>query len=1334
MSTALYRRYRPDSFADVIGQEHVTNPLMAALQKNRVNHAYLFSGPRGCGKTTSARILARCLNCAKGPTPEPCGECDSCRELGRGGPGSLDVIEIDAASHGGVDDARDLRERATFAPVRDRYKIFIIDEAHMVTSAGFNALLKIVEEPPEHIKFIFATTEPDKVIGTIRSRTHHYPFRLVPPEPLMQYLELLCNQENVPVAPGVLSLVIRAGGGSVRDSLSVLDQLMAGAGAAGLDYELAVSLLGYTHASLLDDVVDAFAAADASTVFSAVDRVVQTGHDPRRFVEDLLERFRDLIIVKAMPESAHTILRGVPEDQIARMQTQAHQLGASELSRAADIANEALTEMTGATSPRLHLELLCARILLPAADQAQRGVAARVDRIERRLSYAGDVPEAPVSAGAGATNDGGASPSASGAPGWGGAASAGSGAAQVREMLRAARSGGQAAESQQAQRPTVPAAAQPAAQPAPAAVQPAPAASAPEQSAPAASAAAQAAPDAAAPSEPAAPQAPGAPEQPAARTAQAEQGWNSAPAQQDQRSAAEPQRQQASPQRQPASPQRQSASPQSPAVPEPATDSSRDWGGAWGVVPEPEPARAAPDSMQRPESQPNDGGRPGGLAQQAPASQPNPMGQAPQNQRPMAPQNTGRPAGPAAGQQQPRPVDGDRAAGPAQQQRPAAPQSPAEQAGPSQQPTPPQQPAQPSGPAAAQQQPRHDAGQQAGHPRSGAAGSVEMFRRAWPEIMDVLKSEKKFLWMTVEPNASLAGFDGRTLTVAFSNTGAMTAFSSKQENAGLLRQCIFKVLGTDVQLDITAGGSGSAGESGPKAASRPQPAAGPQHQPATAPFAASNPVSTASDEPRTNAPAPVDDALAAATRAPAPAPVHEPTPANAPASGPAPADGYGASGSGSPSGSTAPGAMSAGCPPSPAYSAASATSAASANSPGMPGPAAPSSAPSAAPTGMPQSSAASAAPASTSQSARTAPAAQSTASTNWSSSPAPSTVSASTGQSAHTAPSAPSAASGWSSQSAHTASSGQSANTASSGQSAQTAPSAQSAASANWSPSSAPSAASADSASGMQHAGAGAPAPAQVQTRPVNVPPPVPGEQPVFAHLANRQPQASQQPAKPAQPSKPAASAQEGRVWEPPRSAAPPKNEGQVWELPHASPEAASVPSSPYDDIPFADEEPPSDEWDGPPPEDPGFGRRMPQAAPARNVSSPAPAQPPVSGPAAAAAPPSSVNRPVAAAPAATAPASPMPPAPEAVPAQPEPGKPMSRYQMLLQQARAAEARNRPAEPAQNGQPGGISLSYVEDIPSEDDVAIEDSGLVGRAAIERILGGRLVEERSLDGS
>ena len=395
MTTALYRRYRPDTFEEVIGQEHVTVPLANAIDKHRINHAYLFSGPRGCGKTTSARILARCLNCVQGPTATPCGTCESCTDLSTGGPGSLDVIEIDAASHGGVDDARDLRERATFAPTRDRYKIFIIDEAHMVTSAGFNALLKIVEEPPEHIKFIFATTEPDKVIGTIRSRTHHYPFRLVPPEPLMAYLESLANAEDVNIAPGVLSLVIRAGGGSVRDTLSVLDQLIAGATADGVSYELAVNLLGFTPENLLDDVVNALAAEDSTTVFRVVDQVVQSGQDPERFVQDLLERFRDVVIVQAAPGEAAGILHGMPADQLRRLEAQAQQLGAAEVSRAADITAAALTQMSGATSPRLHLELLMARLMLPATDESERGLAARLDRLERRVEYGG-IPEAPA--------------------------------------------------------------------------------------------------------------------------------------------------------------------------------------------------------------------------------------------------------------------------------------------------------------------------------------------------------------------------------------------------------------------------------------------------------------------------------------------------------------------------------------------------------------------------------------------------------------------------------------------------------------------------------------------------------------------------------------------------------------------------------------------------------------------------------------------------------------------------------------------------------------------------------------------------------------------------
>lgn len=391
MSTALYRRYRPETFAEVIGQEHVTGPLITALQNNRVNHAYLFSGPRGCGKTTSARILARCLNCAEGPTPTPCGVCDSCVELARDGSGSLDVIEMDAASHGGVDHARDLRERATFAPVRDRYKIFIIDEAHMVTREGFNALLKIVEEPPEHIKFIFATTEPNKVLGTIRSRTHHYPFRLVPPETLQDYLAQLCEEENVQVAEGVLPLVVRAGGGSVRDSLSILDQLMAGSNEDGITYDLAVSLLGFTHGELLDEVVLAFATGNAADVFRAVDRVIQTGQDPHRFVEDLLERFRDLIIVQAVPDAADAILHGMNADQIARLRSQASAFGQAELSRSADVTNSALNEMSGSTSPQLHLELMCARILLPSSDKTVGGVGARLDRLERRVAT-GDIP------------------------------------------------------------------------------------------------------------------------------------------------------------------------------------------------------------------------------------------------------------------------------------------------------------------------------------------------------------------------------------------------------------------------------------------------------------------------------------------------------------------------------------------------------------------------------------------------------------------------------------------------------------------------------------------------------------------------------------------------------------------------------------------------------------------------------------------------------------------------------------------------------------------------------------------------------------------------------
>lgn len=652
MSTALYRRFRPDTFEDVIGQDHVTKPLQVALDKNRVNHAYLFSGPRGCGKTTSARILARCLNCEQGPTAHPCGECPSCRDLATGGSGSLDVIEIDAASHGGVDDARELRERASFAPARDRYKIFIIDEAHMVTSAGFNALLKIVEEPPEHIKFIFATTEPEKVIGTIRSRTHHYPFRLIPPEPMTEYVQHLADVEHVSIAPGVVPLVVRAGGGSARDTLSVLDQLMAGSGDGGVSYDLAVALLGFTHGELLDDVVDALAAHDSASVFAAVDRVIQSGQDPRRFVEDLLERFRDLILVRAIPENASDVLHGVPEDQIQRMAAQASGLGPAELSRWGDITNAALTEMTGATSPRLHLELLCARLLLPSTDDTDRGLAARMDRVERHLSFSGGPMEA-----------GSASP------------------APPPDTKSAPDT--KTPDSNAAQ-PDVPAG---------------------ERGVAAARAALRNS----------APAAPGAPAAPTAAAV-------------------------------PAAP----AAPQIPAAPRASEEPS----------PAEERVPAAPVPEFKPASEPT----------QEPAREP--------SKEPEA---------------KPEPAPAQKPASESTQEaNPTA--KPAEE--PASVPTPAQEP-------------------QAERPAAGAAGSVEMFRRAWPQILENVKQNRRFVWSILQQDVSIAGYDGKTLTLGFSNPGPMNAFRNRADAAETLKASISAVIGVTPDIDVAEGG-----DAGPKADGR----------------------------------------------------------------------------------------------------------------------------------------------------------------------------------------------------------------------------------------------------------------------------------------------------------------------------------------------------------------------------------------------------------------------------------------------------------------------------------------------------------------------------------
>ncbi|GHC99972.1 DNA polymerase III subunit gamma and tau [Zhihengliuella salsuginis] len=1210
MSTALYRRYRPDTFADVIGQEHVTTPLMAALEKNRVNHAYLFSGPRGCGKTTSARILARCLNCEQGPTANPCGTCASCTDLATGGPGSLDVIEIDAASHGGVDDARDLRERATFAPTRDRYKIFIIDEAHMVTSAGFNALLKIVEEPPEHIKFIFATTEPDKVIGTIRSRTHHYPFRLVPPETLIEYLERLCQQENVPVAPGVLSLVLRAGGGSVRDTLSVLDQLMAGAGAEGLDYELAVSLLGYTHATLLDDVVDALAAQDAATVFGVVDRVIQTGHDPRRFVEDLLERLRDLIIVKAMPDNAAQIIRGLPADQLARMQQQAVLLGQAELSRSADVTNQALTEMTGATSPRLHLELLCARLLLPASDTTERGIGARVDRIERRLTHGGDAPLAAGPAPADHDAGTGAAPAAD--PGMGGIdANGASGAAAVREALRKARHGDPEPQPQPAEP----------AEPAPASQAQAPQAE-PVSAAPAPAPAEHPAPEVAAAPEPAA----------ASTAADAEQPAGDAPKDGPAfpKTAAELAARLPSAARKPATP---------------GEDPTADWGGTWTVPDPDESGTAQPAGSQQPSS-PADAplaGPPQQGAAPAPQPQPGPaLANEPQQARPQPPQQqAGPPTTEHAQPTAPARSEADGPATPATQQpappapgadRPAAPAPARDQAQPSQPERPQARPEAPTPPPQESPAPAPAAPE-----TGGGTGSIEMFRRAWPEVLELVKNERKAVWMNLQQNATLAGFDGRSLAVSFSNPGAQTNFLNRPDNVAMLQWAINQVLGMQVNVDIVAGGSAPAGGSGPKAERRPQPASA--------------------------GPAPVAPQQAPGPFRPAPQrQEHYERPA-------------------APEWSEFPPAETAG-----SKNAAS-------DKPAEPGDA---TGRTTASSGTPAGSAGSAGPAGPVPTAG-APVPVAEQGTAQAAAPAPPAFEGDRGSAV--SPVEAAGPRGHSSRSAVSADSAHSAHSAASSPSANTAGSA----------ASAPSAGSADSA-------------------------------PSAASAPDAEPAAETPTASPApDPSPASASAPAGSAVQKPAS----EWDDQHWDEP--------------DDGWVPPEEPPPFDDPGPEPEH-QQAAAAPAPAPARVVP-PAPAGPTPPPPSWAGSALPATMRPD---PAKERPAA---PAPE----RQDPAKKLSRYQQLLAQAQGGgaapgaaptapapgpaadrdapgagappsypqNARPAGANPNQGGQPVNSSYGAGTDadfVPSDDDIAIEDSTVIGRAAIEHILNGRLIEERNNDGT
>ncbi|RJL32074.1 DNA polymerase III subunit gamma and tau [Bailinhaonella thermotolerans] len=830
MSLALYRKYRPGTFAEVKGQEHVTEPLRQALRAGRIHHAYLFSGPRGCGKTSSARILARSLNCEQGPTPDPCGECDSCVALAPTGPGHIDVIEIDAASHGGVDDARDLRERAFFAPVSARYKVYIIDEAHMVTREGFNALLKLVEEPPPHLKFVFATTEPEKVIGTIKSRTHHYPFRLMPPGTLRQLMEEILASESVPFEPAALPLVVRAGAGSARDSLSILDQLLAGATDEGITYAGAVSLLGYTDAGLLDEMIDAFAARDGAALFQGIDRVMEGGHDPRRFAADLLERFRDLVILANVPDAPEKGLLDRPADEIERMRGQVGKLGPAELTRAAEVFNAGLTEMRGATSPRLLLELICARVLLPGATADEASLLTRLERLERGVPAADAVRPAPASPEPARQAVPHVPP-----PGMSDDQPGGSGLAAARAAARAAAS-----------RPAPsPAPASPApASPAPAGR--APAATAPRPEGPASAAGTATAPGTGTATAPGAsgdddwgpvtrpgaggPAGTGSPAPASATSGEDDWGPVTRPGTAGSTPADAP----------PAgAPSADAPSAASPSAPAPAAPGVPDveiaepgvpavQGGGTGPAREPVPAKAGVAAAGAAEADDDWGPvvRPG-TAQAASAA----------------------PAGPAADPTMTSgapPAGGDGGSGPAAS-RPA----PAPAAGP------------------AQPDPGASGAGQAGRP------DLATIRQSWPSIVEAIKGRSRVAWASLSNGVQVAGVDGNAVTLAFAQQGDMRGFTLGHRDL-VVAEVLKERFGGEWRVEAVLGGPGG-GTSAPPPSGGPRPGApqGPEQPrprpdtPAPGAPAGSEPQRQA-DSGRTRAMAMAAAAAAAAEREPEP--------------------------------------------------------------------------------------------------------------------------------------------------------------------------------------------------------------------------------------------------------------------------------------------------------------------------------------------------------------------------------------------------------------------------------------------------------------------------------